>query len=101
MERGREYWDIFLIAVVVVIVFGVIQAWTWLTEHHRAVRWTTDLLFHAIIGALSTFLLNLLASWIVPTYFGPASWGVVGAGAVGGMLARIPLRRHRQSENSK
>jgi hypothetical protein len=25
MEWGREYWDIFLIAVVVVIVFGVIH----------------------------------------------------------------------------
>ena len=38
MEWGREYWDIFLIAVVVVIVFGVMQAWAWLTEHHRAGR---------------------------------------------------------------
>jgi len=36
MEWGREYWDIFLIAVVVVIVFGVMQAWAWLTEHHRS-----------------------------------------------------------------
>jgi hypothetical protein len=101
MEWGREYWDIFFIAAVVVIVFGVIQAWTWLTEQHRAGRWISDLLSRAIIGALGALLLDFLASWIVPKYWGPASWGVVGAGAVGGMLSRIPLRRHRQSENSK
>ena len=94
MEWRREYWDIFLLAVVVVIVFGVIQAWTWLTEHHRAMRWISDLLSRAIIGAFGAFVLDLLASWIAPKYWGPASWGVVGAGAVGGM-------RHRQSENSK
>src|SRR5262245_27448145 len=101
MEWGREYRDIVLIVVVVVIVFGVIQAWAWLTEHHRAGRWISDLLSRAVIGALSALLLDLLASWIAPKYWGPASWAVVGAGAVGGMLSRIPLRRDRWSENSK
>jgi uncharacterized membrane protein len=106
MYRGREYWEIFLIAVVVVIVFGVIQVSLGLAdrEHHRAGRWISDLLSRAIIGALCALLLDLLASWIAPKYWGPffASWGVVGAGAVGGMLSRIPLRRRRrQSENSK
>ena len=93
MYWGREYWEIFLLAVVVVIVFG--------REDHRAGRWISDLLSRAIIGALCALLLDLLASWIAPKYWGPTSWGVVGAGAVGGMLSRIPLRRHRQSENSK
>ena len=103
MYWGREYWEIFLIAVVVVIVFGVIQVSLGLAdrENHRAGRWISDLLSRAIIGALCALLLDLLASWIAPKYWGPTSWGVVGAGAVGGMLSRIPLRRHRQSENSK
>src|SRR5215469_18943450 len=92
MDWGREYWDIFLIAVGVVIGFGVIQAWAWLTEHHRAGRWISDLLTRAILGALGAGLLDLLASWIAPKYWGPASWGVVGAGAVGGMLSRIPFK---------
>ena len=57
MEWGREYWDIFLIAVAGVIVFGVIQACTWLrehpwlTEHHRAARWISDLLSRATPAA--------------------------------------------------
>jgi uncharacterized membrane protein len=102
MYWGREYWEIFLIAVVVLIVFGVIQVSLGLAdrEDHRAGRWISDLLSRAIIGALCALLLDLLASWIAPKYWGP-TWGVVGAGAVGGMLSRIPLRRHRQSENSK
>src|SRR6516164_5545129 len=62
MEWGREYWDIFFIAAVVVIVFGVIQAWTWLTEQHRAGRWISDLLSRAIIGALGALLLDPLGS---------------------------------------
>jgi len=103
MYWGREYWEIFLIAVVVVIVFGVIQVSLGLAdrENHRAGRWISDLLSRAIIGALCALLLDLLASWIAPKYWGPTSWGVVEAGAVGGMLSLIPLRRHRQSENSK
>jgi len=54
MYWGREYWEIFLIAVVVVIVFGVIQVSLGLAdrENHRAGRWISDLLSRAIIGAL-------------------------------------------------
>ena len=73
MYWGREYWEIFLIAVVVVIVFGVIQVSLGLAdrEDHRAGRWISDLLSRAIIGALCALLLDLLASWIAPKYWGP------------------------------
>lgn len=72
-----------------------------MTEHNRVNRWISDLLASAIVGALGGLLLDLLASWIAPKYWGPASWGVAVAGAVGGMLSRFTLRRYRQSENSK
>src|SRR5215211_4939745 len=72
-----------------------------MTAHNRVNRWISDLLASAIVGALGGLLLDLLASWIAPKYWGPASWDVAVAGAVGGMLSRLTLRRHRQSENSK
>jgi hypothetical protein len=73
-----------------------------MTEHHGVRWWISDLLIGAIIGAFMVILLDLLASWIAPEYWGPSnSWNAAGAGAVGGMLSRIPLRRRRRSENSK
>jgi hypothetical protein len=55
------------------------------------------------MGTLAGLLLNFLGSWIVPEYWGPSdSWGMAGAGAVGGMLSHyFGPRKPRQSENSR
>jgi H+/Cl- antiporter ClcA len=64
-------------------------------------RWISGLLTSAIFGALAILLLDLLASWIAPEYWGqPNSWNAAGAGAVAGMLSHcFNLRKPRQSEN--
>src|SRR5262249_43168111 len=71
MERGREYWDIFFIAAVVVIVFGVIQAWTCLTEQHREGRRLSGLCSPAILGAPGALRFDFLAYWIARKCWGP------------------------------
>jgi hypothetical protein len=53
-------------------------------------RWISELLASAITGVLGALALNFVASLIVPEYWWPPtpdSWGMAGAGAVGGMLA--------------
>jgi H+/Cl- antiporter ClcA len=58
-----------------------------------AQRWISGLLTSAIVGALVGFLVNLLASRIVPEYWWFDSWIAAGCGAVGAMLAHCYYRR--------
>ena len=58
---------------------------------HTVQEWISGLFPSAIMGTLAALLLNLLASWLAPKYWGAALnwWGLAGAGALGGMFAHF------------
>jgi hypothetical protein len=55
---------------------------------HPVQEWISELFVSAIFGAIIGFLLNVLASWLVPEIWEPGdAWGVAWFGALGGMFA--------------
>jgi len=55
---------------------------------HPVQEWISELFASAIFGVIIGFLLNFLASWLVPEIWGPGdAWGVAWFGALGGMFA--------------
>jgi hypothetical protein len=107
--RGADWamklFALLLVAFAIVAVTGTAIALHSkpLNGHLRSVgRWISDLLSSAIGGAVAVLLLDLLASWIAPEYWGPRnSWNAAAAGAVGGMLAHcFKLIAPRKSKNS-
>jgi hypothetical protein len=95
----------FLVALTIIAVTGTAIALQWKPQTMEAAgRWISTLLANAIVGALGAVVLNFIGSLIVPEHWWPAvpdSWGMAGAGALGGILACcfksiVP----RKSENS-
>jgi hypothetical protein len=75
-------------------------------DERRPVRgWISDLITNAIVGALGALLLNLVASHLVPEFWGPSAdtWGIAAVGALGGVGAMLHTRfrgRARTSEHA-
>ena len=70
---------------------------------HPVQEWISELFASAIFGVIIGFLLNFLASWLVPEIWGPGdAWGVAWFGALGGMFACFETRsRAREQERRK
>jgi hypothetical protein len=95
----------FVVALAVIAVTGTAIALHLKSQNGRTRsvgRWISELLTSAIGGALVVLLLDFLASWIAPEYWGLRnSWNAAGVGTVGGMLAHCSkLIAPRKSKNS-
>jgi hypothetical protein len=80
-----------LVGATIIAVTGTAVALQLKPQTMEAVgRWISVLLANAIMGALGAVVLNFVGSLIVPEYWWPSvpgSWGMAGAGALGGVLA--------------